>query len=157
MKAHCKQSAWLALAALLLVACGEAPDSGAELEVGQAPYLRYCASCHGQQGEGRLPSFPPLAGSEWLEYDAGALTAIVLLGLRGEIEVAGRRYAGYMPPMRHVEDADIAAIIGFIKRRWGSAEADWSGADVSALRESLSGRGMLEGRAGLNQLLEEME
>lgn len=157
MKAHCKQCVWIALLALLVAACDEVPDSGGEREPGQEPYLRYCASCHGGQGEGRLPTFPPLNGSEWLETGEPGLSAIVLLGLRGEIEVAGRRYAGYMPPLKHIDDADIAAIVGFVQRRWSDGDANWSAADVAALRESLSGRGVLEGRDDLDRLVEEME
>jgi len=127
------------LGAALLAAC----DSGQpqlELAPGQELYLRHCASCHGNQGEGRPPTFPPLAESEWMELPSEALALIVLLGLRGEIEVAGRTYRGYMPPMQHLSDEDIAELIGFTEREWSQREPSLSAADIAGLRATFDGR-----------------
>ena len=122
-----------------LAACGS-DQTALELAPGQEQYLRHCASCHGNQGEGRPPTFPPLAGSEWMELPSEALALIILLGLRGEIEVAGRTYRGYMPPMQHINDEDIAALIGFTERAWAGREPRLSGADVARIRGSFDGR-----------------
>lgn len=155
---HCKQTLGTAvlLVALLAGCGGESPGSGEAQSPGEAAFARHCAGCHGMQGQGRPPAFPPLVGSEWLALPPEGLTAIVLLGLRGEIEVAGRQYAGYMPPMQHIDDARIADIIGYIMRRWSKEVPDWTAGDVAGLRAALAGRPTPEGRAGLNQLIEEM-
>lgn len=144
----------LLAAAWLLAGCSETPDE--PLAPGQAEYVKYCATCHSRDGSGRPPTFPPLAGSEWLALGPEASALIVLQGLKGEIEVAGRTYNGYMPSMRQVSDAELAAILGFIGERW----AGWSAAPdvdrMAELRTLTEGRPMLEGRADLDALLEEL-
>ncbi len=144
------------LAVILLAACGGEPEPRGELAEGQEPYLRYCASCHGNAGEGKPPSFPPLAETEWIELPDRALALIVLHGLRGEIEVAGRTYSGYMPPMQHIDDEDIAAIIGFMTSQWASESSALSAADVAGLRGALDQRSPLRGREGLEAALEKL-
>jgi mono/diheme cytochrome c family protein len=141
---------------VFLTAC----DSGAgptQLAEGQEPYLRYCASCHGNQGQGKPPAFPPLAGSEWMELPSEALALIVLYGLRGEIEVAGQIYRGYMPPMQHLSDDDISALLGFAERTWGSRESALSVADIAALRTAFPDRrSPLDGLDGVMRALDEL-
>lgn len=149
----------LLVAALLLslTACGNDDMVPMELAEGQEPYLRHCASCHGNQGQGKPPTFPPLAGSEWMALSSEALALIVLYGLRGEIEVAGRTYRGYMPPMQHISDADIAALLGFTERAWAGREPSLDPDDVARLRTAFDGRrAPLEGKEGLMQALAEL-
>jgi len=140
--------------AVLLTGCGEPPPPG-ELAFGQEPYLRYCASCHGNQGQGKPPTFPPMANSEWLELGNDALGLIVLYGLRGEIEVAGQTYRGYMPPMQHISDADIAALLTYINTTWGPGDAPMVAEEVSRLRGVFDGpRSPLNGYDGLIEALD---
>ena len=131
----------LALVVLIvsLAACSSEPGP-LELAPGQELYLRHCASCHGNQGQGRPPTFPPLAGSEWMELPSEALALIILLGLRGEIEVAGRTYRGYMPPMQHISDEDIAELIGFTEREWSGREPRLTATDIADIRGAFDGR-----------------
>jgi len=144
------------VALTVLTACNsESPP--AELAEGQEPYLRYCASCHGNQGQGKAPSFPPLSGSEWMELPSDALALIVLYGLRGEIEVAGETYRGYMPPMQHLGDEDIAALLGYAERTWAGREPALDATDIARLRTVFAERRPpLEGRAGVMQALDDL-
>ncbi|MFW5927384.1 MAG: c-type cytochrome [Wenzhouxiangella sp.] len=144
------------LAVAGLAGCGQESEPPGEMAPGQEPFLRYCASCHGNAGEGRPPAFPPLAGSEWLEMPPEAVAAIVLSGLRGEIEVAGESYRGYMPPMRHIDDDEIAAIIGYMKSSWSEGDGGIDAGRVAGIRQALSGRGPLEGREGLDEAMESL-
>ncbi|MGH8799832.1 MAG: c-type cytochrome, partial [Casimicrobiaceae bacterium] len=41
-------------------------------------------------------------------------------GMSGAIEVDGRAYEGSMPPFDHLPDAEIAAVLNFVR-------GDWSG------------------------------
>jgi mono/diheme cytochrome c family protein len=155
---HPRVTGWLRgtlimIAATLAIACGGEADSELVLEPGQGEYLRWCASCHGNQGEGKAPAFPPLAGSEWLAFPDQGLAMIILYGLRGEIEVAGRTYRGYMPPMTHLPDEDIAAILAFVTRRWAGRESQLSAADIARLRQAENTR-PLNARAGLEERLQ---
>ena len=150
---YCRLAALL-FGLLVLTACSE---ETAELAAGQEPYLRYCSTCHGISGEGRPPTFPPLAGSEWLDLGPEATALIVLVGLRGEIEVAGQTYRGYMPPLRHISDQDIAASIGYIDDQWADWPEPLTAARVAALREQLGNRQPIQGLEGLQALLEEIQ
>lgn len=157
MSAYCKQSLAGALLIVgLLTGCeSDAPQQG-DRPPGEAAFVRHCASCHGSEGQGRGPTFPPLAGSEWIELPPEALTAIVLLGLRGEVDVGGQRYSGYMPPLGHIDDERLAAIIRYSQSQWADAVSDWTADDVAALRARLADRRPLEGRQAVNQLLEDL-
>ena len=151
---YCRRAIALVAAGLLLAGCSDEPDE--PLEPGEAQYVQYCSACHARDGAGRPPTFPPLAGSEWLDLGPDAVSLIVLLGLRGEIEVAGRTYRGYMPTMRQLDDADIALTLDFIDRQW----ADWdrvpSAEDIAALRARVADEPLLEGREALERLLDEV-
>lgn len=152
---HCKQTLPVVVAIVALLAgCGGSSQPDPDAPRGQAAFGRYCAGCHGADGQGRAPAFPPLAGSEWLALSPEALTAIVVLGLRGEIDVAGQSYVGYMPPMQHLDDATVADVVVYIRQRWGEPVPAWSAEDVAGLRARLAGERAIEGRDGLDQLLE---
>lgn len=48
---------------------------------GDALYARYCARCHGDNGEGRPPAAPPLAGNRAVSMTSDTdLIRIVLVG-----------------------------------------------------------------------------
>ncbi|MDX1626191.1 MAG: cytochrome c [Wenzhouxiangellaceae bacterium] len=151
--ADCTRAAVAGASLLALVGCGPAPD---DLAPGQEPYLRYCASCHGNAGEGKAPSFPPLAGSEWLDMGPEAVAVIVLGGLAGEIEVAGRTYRGYMPPMRRVDDDSVAALIGYMGEAWAGWEDLPDAGEIARLRGALRDAGPAQGRDGLMERLDEV-
>lgn len=71
---------------------------------GQAVFVGTCAGCHGAVGEGGYG--PPLA-----DYTATA-------GVIGDIEAFVRRIVlggELMPPFGHLSDAEIAAIINFVR------------------------------------------
>jgi len=140
----------------ILVGCGSEAESDIELVPGQGEFLRWCGSCHGNQGQGKPPAFPPLAGSEWMALPDRGLAMIILYGLRGEIEVAGRTYRGYMPPMTHLPDQDIAQILDFATRTWAGRESSLTAEDIAVLRTGEDTR-PLNGRAGLEQRLEQSE
>ncbi|MDT8438519.1 MAG: cytochrome c [Wenzhouxiangellaceae bacterium] len=135
---------------LMLAGCDRQP---AEPASGAMLYLRVCSTCHGQNGQGREPAFPPLAGSEWLALGPESVTVITLLGLTGEIEVAGRSYRGFMPPMAHLSDAEIAAIVEHVGQ-WADWTAPPDAERVAQLRAAVDGHGVLQGRAALEALLE---
>jgi len=151
---YCRRAIALVAAGLLLAGCSDEPD--APLQPGEAQYVQYCSACHARDGAGRPPTFPPLAGSEWLELGPEAVSLVVLLGLRGEIEVAGRTYRGYMPTMRQLDDADIRFVLEYIDGQWADWESVPSVEEIASLRARVAGEPLLEGREPLERLLEEV-
>ncbi len=100
---------------------------------GAAMYARQCSACHQAEGAGLAQTFPPLAGNRDLYRDRMFPVYVVLNGLEGRITVKGGEYNGVMPPFDHLSDAELAAIIGYVRASWGNAQLRPRGfADVDA-------------------------
>ncbi|MBI5851553.1 MAG: dehydrogenase [Planctomycetes bacterium] len=95
------------------------PASRAMLARGAAGYALHCAACHQPSGTGLDGLAPPLAGSEWVLGDPQVLTRLVLRGLTGPIEVAGRRFElPLMPDHARLSDDELAASLSHVRRAW---------------------------------------
>jgi mono/diheme cytochrome c family protein len=117
------------------VASQESAVDGAQV------YQANCASCHQAQGEGLPGAFPPLAASEWVIGEARIPVKILLKGLTGPITVKGQSYNGVMPSFEAVlNDAEIAAVVTYIRSHWGNQVNEVGESQVKALREELKGR-----------------
>lgn len=84
-------------------------------------YAQNCAGCHQAQGQGVPGAFPPLAKNPALFNDDYPVL-VVLFGLQGPIEVNGQKINGAMPPFGHLSDAEIAAIVNYLRQAWGNAK-----------------------------------
>jgi len=112
-----------------------------QLPDGKAVYATTCAACHQATGEGVSGVFPPLVGSEWVTGDEGKLARIILHGVTGPIEVAGETFNGMMPPWGGtMKDADIAAVLTYVRSAWGNKAAPVTAAKVAAIRAANSSR-----------------
>jgi quinoprotein glucose dehydrogenase len=103
-------------------------------KMGRQQYL-VCGACHGQAGEGTAAG-PPLAGSEWVTGPVENLIRIQLRGLHGPIKVKGVEYnfpAG-MAPMAYQTDAQIAAVLSYIRNSFGNSATPVEASAVAALR-----------------------
>lgn len=112
---------------------------------GRQQYLTICAGCHGNSGEG-LPRFaPPLKDSEWVLGDQKKLILILLHGMEGPVEVAGKTYDApeilpVMPAMSSLGDAQIAAILTYIRNDWGNQAGAVRTGSVGRLRHRSQGK-----------------
>jgi len=88
---------------------------------GQAVYDQQCAYCHGAEGQGRSGAFPALAGNRAvLAASPRNLVQIVRHGGFLPATAGNPRPFG-MPPFAHVlDDADILAVLGFVRGSWGN-------------------------------------
>jgi mono/diheme cytochrome c family protein len=121
------------------------PAAGAaareQLPDGKQVYATTCAACHQATGEGVAGVFPPLVGSEWVPGDEGKLARIILHGITGPIEVAGETYNGMMPPWGGtMKDADIAAVITYVRSAWGNKASPITAAKVASIRAANASR-----------------
>jgi mono/diheme cytochrome c family protein len=83
-----------------------------------------------------------LAGSEWVTGSEGRLLRIALDGVRGPIQVKGKRYQLEMPALRHVYgDADMAAILTYIRGAWGNSASAVTVDAVGKVRSETAQRG----------------
>lgn len=124
-------------------------DDGPDLEYGRRVYNMACSACHMPSGLGNPGVHaPPLVGSEWVTTAGpNRLIRIVLNGLSGPIEVAGKQYgAGVMTPFKDsLSDADIAAVLTFIRMNpdWKHNALPVTPEQVTKIREATKDRGSL--------------
>lgn len=97
----------------------EAPSAGVSRALGL--YRQHCASCHGEQGQGKEGVYPPLAGNRAVvRADAGNLLRSVLQGGYSPA-TAGQPAPQGMPPfMQTLSDEEIAVLATYIRRSWGN-------------------------------------
>ncbi|NPA33577.1 MAG: cytochrome c [Chlorobi bacterium] len=119
-----KRTTWVVLAIFPMILVfltssgmiiGEKESSDSVVSKGEMLYNLNCAGCHGPNLEGRPPVFPPLTDlSERMTKEEVK-----------ELIVNGR---GSMPPLKHLSEEDIQAIIDFL---WGEEHSEDSNASGS--------------------------
>jgi glucose/arabinose dehydrogenase/mono/diheme cytochrome c family protein len=113
------------------------------MEAGGAKiYATRCMSCHQLDGKGDGNRFPPLAGSEWVVTgrslrDKERLIRVVLKGLEGPIEVAGKPYNNTMPSNTYLSDDDAAKVLTYIRNNFGNKAPAISANEVRIVRSTL--------------------
>jgi mono/diheme cytochrome c family protein len=126
--------------ALLTFAMLRLSNGPAEAASGAAIYQDRCAICHEASGEGIPGTYPPLAGNPHVTTkDPSAAIAAVLNGMLVDISVKGRRYVGGMPGWRTwLSDADVAAVVTYIRTAWGNHASAVTAAHVAQIRGNTS-------------------
>jgi mono/diheme cytochrome c family protein len=131
-------------ASLLTAAAAEASPAAekvaldpAVMKTGKQQFI-VCGACHGQNGEG-TGAGPPLAGSEWVTGPEENLIRIQLRGLQGPIKVKGKEYqmSGGMAAMAHQTDAQIAAVLTYVRNSFGNTAPAVTAAAVAAHRSEV--------------------
>ena len=131
-----------ATCAICLAACDSEAVGGRRGATGKSLYEVSCGACHGLGGEGRDGVGPPLAGSEWVRGSQQILARIALHGVRGPIEVNGTEYNLEMPALQQTfGDAEVAAILTYIRQAWGNDAPAVLDTTVVAIRSKTADRG----------------
>lgn len=102
---------------------------------GAAIYRDQCSACHGIDGKGVAELFPSIADSSMVKSDDP--TTSIRIVLRGARSVGTRAQptAPGMPSYgRQLDDAQIAAVLTFMRNGWGAAAAPVGAADVARVR-----------------------
>jgi nitrite reductase (NO-forming) len=126
-------TATLSVASLLALpvtakATSTAPD-------GKAVYAKTCATCHQANGQGLANAIPPLAKNSFETGDPKKVIATVLHGLNGKVTVNGKTYDGTMPAWKgQLSNAEIAAVITYVRTSWGNKASKVSEKDVAAVK-----------------------
>lgn len=127
-----------------LQARGRAPAQAAgQAAAGGATIFARCTPCHQANGAGVPGAFPPLAGSSWVTGPMDRPIAILLHGLQGPLTVSGAAYNGVMLPYGTnvvMTDAELAAVLTYIRTSWGNRAAAVTVADIARVRAKTKGR-----------------
>jgi mono/diheme cytochrome c family protein len=108
------------------------------MELGRRVYEKQCAVCHGDEGKGRPPAYPPLAGNPSITMSSPVNPIRMVLnggyppGTRKNPRPHG------MPPFSHIlADNDVAAVITYIRVAWGNNGTPVAAAQANELRKLL--------------------
>jgi mono/diheme cytochrome c family protein len=109
------------------------------MRAGAAIYKDSCAACHKDSGEGDVNLFPRLAGSALVQSDdPTTLVRVVLHGTRA-VSTSGAPTAPAMPAFDwRLEDAQVAAVLTYIRNNWGNAAGSVSAGAVASQRAALA-------------------
>ncbi|MEK7948047.1 cytochrome c [Pigmentiphaga sp. YJ18] len=112
--------------------------SPALMSAGGKLYEQHCAQCHGADGQGRSPAWPPLAGN--ISVVAASSDNAVHMVLSGGFApaTAGNPQPHGMPPFGQLlGDQDVAAVVSFIRQSWGNQASAVSLPEVRRVREAV--------------------
>ena len=116
----------------------EVPLAGdALLARGGKLYEQKCADCHGARGQGVPNAYPALAGNRAITLPVTAnLVQVVLNGGFAPATRGNPRPFGMPPFATQLSDADVAAVLSFVRASWGNRAAPLSELDVARQRSS---------------------
>ncbi|MBO9353351.1 c-type cytochrome [Bordetella petrii] len=114
-----------------------AAPSPALLDRGARLYRQYCALCHQDQGQGSGIAWPALAGNPTVTAPSPVnAIRMVLDGGFAPATAANPRPHG-MPPFGQVlADADVAALVSYIRSSWGNQAGAVSPFEIKRVRDT---------------------
>jgi len=90
---------------------------------GKSSFMDNCSACHQATGKGVKGAFPALAGSPFVQGDPKIVMTTVLNGRAG------------MPAFKDdLTDADLSAILTYVRSSWGNKASAVTPADVAKAR-----------------------
>jgi mono/diheme cytochrome c family protein len=126
-------------------------EQQALFDKGKTIYASICAACHQPTGSGLANLAPPLLNSEWVLGAADKPIRVVLNGLTGPLNVSGTKFQLEMPPLGMFPDADVAAVLTYIRREWEHGASPVTPEEVAKIRALTQGRAKAWTEAELKQ------
>jgi mono/diheme cytochrome c family protein len=109
--------------------------SEALLTEGRRLYGTHCVDCHGADGKGKAPGYPPLAGNRAVTLTPAVNAIRIVLNGGFPPGTAGNPRPYGMPPYSHeLNDAQVAAVLTYVRASWGNAAPPVSTPDVDRYR-----------------------
>ncbi|GLQ52231.1 c-type cytochrome [Dyella flava] len=120
-----------------LVAQPSALNSKSVADHGGDIYAQRCADCHGKDGEGVPGVYPPLDGNATVVEPTGInATRAVLLGGFAPVTAGNPRPYSMPPYAQQLSDADVAAVVTYIRQAWSNHAAPVLERDVIKYRHT---------------------
>lgn len=102
---------------------------------GKKLYGTHCADCHGADGKGLAPAYPPLAGNRALTMDESVNAIRIVLNGGFAPGTAGNPRPYGMPPYSHVlDDDEVAAVVSYLRATWGNHAPPVTAGEVNRYR-----------------------
>jgi mono/diheme cytochrome c family protein len=110
-------------------------QSVAFLQAGAKLYEQHCVDCHGADGSGQPPAYPPLAGNRALTMELAVNPIRIVLNGGFAPGTAGNPRPYSMPPFGHqLNDTEVAQVVSYLRSAWGNNAPPVSGIDVNRYR-----------------------
>jgi mono/diheme cytochrome c family protein len=117
------------------------PADDPVMTAGAAIYRDECSACHMLDGRGTAELFPSLAASSNVRSDdPSSLIRVVLRGARSVATAAEPTSPGMPSYGWELDDAQVAAVLTYIRNAWGAAAPAVSAPDVTRERSQLASR-----------------
>ena len=115
------------------------PSGDAIMKTGEAIYVDNCSACHTRSGAGVAGLFPALKGAPSIQsVEPTSLIRVVLIGAQS-VSTQGNVTGAAMPALGwKLSDAQVAAVVTYIRNTWGNAAAPVAASDVASQRRTLS-------------------
>lgn len=114
----------------------EVPATAHQMEDGKKTFNSICAACHRPDGTGMVGMFPPVAKSDYLMADKKRSIAVVIQGLKGPVEVNGKKYNQVMPPLPQLTDEQVANVLSYVRNSFGNKGGAVTVDEVKEVRAS---------------------
>ena len=111
------------------------PQAKAVLAAGAKLYETHCVECHLANGKGMPPAYPPLAGNRALTTESAVNPIRIVLNGGFAPGTAGNPRPYGMPAFGPVlNDAEVAAVVTYLRASWGNRAGAVSALDVNRYR-----------------------
>jgi len=105
------------------------------LAQGRRLYESHCVDCHGADGKGKAPAYPPLAGNRAVTLSPAVNAIRMVLNGGFPPGTAGNPRPYGMPPYSHeLNDAQVAAVLTYVRASWGNDAPPVGTPDVNRYR-----------------------
>lgn len=112
-------------------------DSQSLIDRGNTVYAERCADCHGKDGAGVPGVYPPLDGNVSVVEPTGInATRVVLLGGFPPVTAGNLRPYSMPPYAQQLSDADVAAVVTYIRHAWSNRAPAVQERDVATYRHT---------------------
>lgn len=116
---------------LFIISAGTTLMTGCNREPGNPEiYLKYCAACHGPEGEGLRSLYPPLQGSAYLGKHIDRLPCLIANGVKGTPTTTNKPPKMRMPSFNHLDIGGMSDLIIYLHTNWGAGGTTPSKQDV---------------------------
>jgi mono/diheme cytochrome c family protein len=110
-------------------------QSKAAFEAGAKVYDTNCKSCHGANGLGVPPMYPPLANNQAInmEYSVNPIRMVLFGGFPPATRGNPRPFG--MPPFAYtLTDQEVAEVVTYMRQSWGNRGTAVNAAEVARYR-----------------------